>query len=80
MCLPFHYLGTGTEVVKAKAGAGSATLLMAYTGARFASSVIKALSGKAGIVECAYIRPSGGGRSTRTQFQHQKGKEFAANM
>jgi len=46
----------GTEVVKAKAGAGSATLSMAYAGARFAFSVIRALNGEEGVVECAYIR------------------------
>lgn len=43
-------------MVKAKAGAGSATLSMAYAGARFAFSMIKALNGEAGVVECAYIR------------------------
>jgi len=46
----------GTEVVKAKAGAGSATLSMAMAGARFATSMIKALNGEQGVVECAYIR------------------------
>lgn len=46
----------GTEVVKAKAGAGSATLSMAMAGARFAISLVKALRGDKGIVECAYIR------------------------
>ncbi|KAF2357167.1 Malate dehydrogenase type 1 [Trinorchestia longiramus] len=46
----------GTEVVKAKAGAGSATLSMAYAGARFAISVMKALNGEQGIVECSYVR------------------------
>jgi len=46
----------GTEVVKAKAGAGSATLSMAYAGARFALSVIKALNGEIGVTECAYVR------------------------
>ncbi|KAG0711979.1 Malate dehydrogenase, mitochondrial [Chionoecetes opilio] len=46
----------GTEVVKAKAGAGSATLSMAYAGARFACSMIRALNGEPGVVECAYIR------------------------
>jgi len=46
----------GTEVVKAKAGAGSATLSMAYAGARFAFSMIKALNGEVGVTECAYIR------------------------
>jgi len=46
----------GTEVVKAKAGAGSATLSMAYAGARFAFSLCRALSGEANIVECAYVQ------------------------
>jgi len=46
----------GTEVVKAKAGAGSATLSMAMAGARFAFSMIRALNGEEGVVECAYIR------------------------
>lgn len=49
----------GTEVVKAKAGAGSATLSMAYAAARFADSVIRALNGEE-IIECAYIRTDGG--------------------
>lgn len=46
----------GTEVVKAKAGTGSATLSMAYAGARFTFSLLKALSGQQGIVECSYVR------------------------
>jgi len=46
----------GTEVVKAKAGAGSATLSMAMAGARFAFSLIRALNGEKGVVECAYVR------------------------
>lgn len=45
----------GTEVVEAKAGAGSATLSMAYAGARFGFSVLEAMNGKKGVVECAYI-------------------------
>jgi len=45
----------GDEVVKAKAGAGSATLSMAYAGARFANSVLRALNGEKGIVECTYV-------------------------
>jgi malate dehydrogenase len=45
----------GTEVVMAKAGAGSATLSMAKAGAQFAISLIKALKGEKGIVECAYV-------------------------
>ncbi|XP_031832134.1 malate dehydrogenase 2 [Nomia melanderi] len=46
----------GTEVVKAKAGTGSATLSMAYAGARFGLSLIKALNGESNIVECAYVK------------------------
>jgi len=45
----------GTEVVKAKAGAGSATLSMAMAGARFAISLIRALNGEKGVIECAYV-------------------------
>lgn len=45
----------GTEVVKAKAGAGSATLSMAYAAARFTDSLIKGLNGAEGVVECAYV-------------------------
>jgi len=45
----------GTEVVKAKAGAGSATLSMAFAGARFAISLLEALNGKE-VIECAYVK------------------------
>jgi malate dehydrogenase len=45
----------GTEVVAAKAGAGSATLSMAKAGAHFAIQLVKALKGEKGIVECAYV-------------------------
>lgn len=44
----------GTEVVNAKAGKGSATLSMAYAGARFGKSVLKGLSGDPQI-ECSYV-------------------------
>ena len=46
----------GTEVVKAKAGTGSATLSMAYAGARFGFSLIRALNGEQNVVECSYVR------------------------
>ncbi|XP_017016337.2 malate dehydrogenase, mitochondrial [Drosophila kikkawai] len=45
----------GTEVVKAKAGKGSATLSMAFAGARFVDSLLRGLKGEKGIVECAYV-------------------------
>lgn len=48
----------GDEVVKAKAGAGSATLSMAYAGAHFATQVLKALNGEKDIVECCYSQNS----------------------
>nr|KAF6441434.1 malate dehydrogenase 2 [Rousettus aegyptiacus] len=46
----------GTEVVKAKAGAGSATLSMAYAGARFVFSLVDAINGKEGVVECSFVK------------------------
>ncbi|CAH2052702.1 unnamed protein product, partial [Iphiclides podalirius] len=46
----------GTEVVKAKAGGGSATLSMAYAGARLAGAVLKGLKGESNVVECAYVK------------------------
>jgi malate dehydrogenase len=45
----------GTEVVKAKAGAGSATLSMAHAGARFVDALVKALKGEKS-VHCAYVK------------------------
>jgi len=47
----------GTEVVEAKAGAGSATLSMAYAAARFAESCLRGLQGDK-VYECAYIESS----------------------
>merc|ERR1712203_737908 len=44
----------GTEVVTAKGGKGSATLSMAYAGARMAKSVLAGLMGRRR-VECAYV-------------------------
>ncbi|XP_069136333.1 malate dehydrogenase, mitochondrial-like [Argopecten irradians] len=46
----------GTEVVEAKAGAGSATLSMAFAAARFAGKVLEALAGGEGQVECAFVK------------------------
>ncbi|KAL1508164.1 hypothetical protein AB1Y20_004285 [Prymnesium parvum] len=47
----------GDEVVKAKAGAGSATLSMAYAGYLFTEGVIKAMKGE-DITMCAYVESS----------------------
>ena len=45
----------GDEVVKAKDGAGSATLSMAMAGARFAESLLKAAQGQKGVVEPTFV-------------------------
>ncbi|KAK2987434.1 hypothetical protein RJ640_018571 [Escallonia rubra] len=45
----------GTEVVQAKAGAGSATLSMAYAAVKFADACLRGLRGDAGITECAFV-------------------------
>eukprot|EP00913_Durusdinium_trenchii_P017216 g16189.t1 len=47
----------GTEVVEAKAGKGSATLSMAYSGARFGNKVLAGLAGTP-TDECAYVASS----------------------
>lgn len=49
----------GTEVVNAKQGTGSATLSMAYAGARFVLSLVRAIHGQTGIVECTYVQAEG---------------------
>ncbi|KAI0013691.1 malate dehydrogenase [Xylariaceae sp. FL0662B] len=49
----------GDEVVKAKDGAGSATLSMAFAGFRFAEKVLKALKGEKGLVEPSFVYLSG---------------------
>jgi len=48
----------GDEVVKAKAGAGSATLSMGYTGAHFADRVMAGLAGESNVVECSFVESS----------------------
>jgi len=45
----------GTEVVEAKAGAGSATLSMAHAAARFTAALVAALNGKS-VTECCYVQ------------------------
>ncbi|KEA53803.1 MULTISPECIES: malate dehydrogenase [Mangrovibacter] len=49
----------GTEVVEAKAGGGSATLSMGLAAARFCLSLVRAMEGEAGVVECAYVEGDG---------------------
>jgi len=45
----------GDEVVQAKAGAGSATLSMAYAGYHFTEQILKAMTTDEKIVQCAYV-------------------------
>merc|ERR1711935_977479 len=45
----------GDEVVKAKAGGGSATLSMAYAGAEFADRIMAGLSGEKGVTEYTFV-------------------------
>jgi len=47
----------GTEVVKEKNGKGSATLSMAYAGARLGKAVLSGLAG-VDVTECAYVESS----------------------
>ncbi|KAI6099028.1 malate dehydrogenase [Pisolithus sp. B1] len=45
----------GDEVVKAKDGAGSATLSMAYAGAKFANALLRALNGEKGVITPTFV-------------------------
>jgi len=45
----------GDEVVKAKDGAGSATLSMAYAGQLFASRLLRAINGEKDVIECSFV-------------------------
>jgi malate dehydrogenase len=46
----------GDEVVKAKDGAGSATLSMAYAAAKFTHALLRALGGEKGIVTPSFVK------------------------
>ena len=46
----------GDEVVKAKDGAGSATLSMAYAGAKFTDCLLRALNGEKGVVTPTFVK------------------------
>jgi len=72
----------GDEVVKAKNGAGSATLSMAYAGAEFANKVIRASKGEKGIVAPSFVSlaadPAGG--DALTKELGQKLEFFSSNV
>ncbi|KAL0060778.1 Malate dehydrogenase, cytoplasmic [Marasmius tenuissimus] len=46
----------GDEVVKAKDGAGSATLSMAYAGAKFTNALLRGLNGEKGVVTPTFVK------------------------
>jgi malate dehydrogenase len=46
----------GDEVVKAKDGAGSATLSMAYAGAKFTNSLLRGLAGEKGVITPTFVK------------------------
>ena len=54
-----HIQNAGTEVVEAKAGGGSATLSMAQAAARLGLSLVSAMQGKTGVIECSYVEGDG---------------------
>ncbi|KAF9434172.1 hypothetical protein BGZ76_008453 [Entomortierella beljakovae] len=68
----------GDEVVKAKDGAGSATLSMAFAGARFALKLLDATVGnKAGLVESTYVNLDADVDST-AEFKAKTGLDYFA--
>ncbi|KAG0262219.1 hypothetical protein BG011_000193 [Mortierella polycephala] len=68
----------GDEVVKAKDGAGSATLSMAYAGARFTLTVLSAiLEGRSGLVESTYVNLEADAAATAA-FKEQTGLDYFA--
>jgi malate/lactate dehydrogenase len=46
----------GDEVVKAKDGAGSATLSMAYAGAKFANAILRGLNGEKDVITPTFVK------------------------
>merc|ERR1712039_86558 len=54
MAMDKHVQDAGTDVVNAKGGKGSATLSMAYAGAKFGNAVLCSLAGIE-TTECAYV-------------------------
>jgi malate/lactate dehydrogenase len=64
-CLSRHSLllpaAPHLQVVNAKAGAGSATLSMAYAAARMAESTLLGLAGEPSVFECAFVQSEVGG-------------------
>jgi len=68
-CKPAHDLSTdkqklitlrlreaGVEIVEAKQGSGTVTLSMAWSASKFTDSILRALQGEKGVIECAYVK------------------------
>ncbi|KAH9476944.1 Malate dehydrogenase, mitochondrial [Psilocybe cubensis] len=72
----------GDEVVKAKSGAGSATLSMAYAGAEFAAKIIRAIKGEKGIVAPSYVsvEADAAGSAALTKELGQELAFFSSNI
>ncbi|KAG0048029.1 hypothetical protein BGZ83_006954 [Gryganskiella cystojenkinii] len=69
----------GDEVVKAKDGAGSATLSMAFAGARFTNVILEAtVAGKSGLVESTYLNLSADDSASTKAFREKTGLEYFA--
>jgi len=62
-----HVQDAGTDVVNAKGGKGSATLSMAYAGAKFGNAVLQGLAGVE-TTECAYVAADPDARSELPYF------------
>jgi malate dehydrogenase len=72
----------GDEVVKAKDGAGSATLSMAYAGAEFTAKVLRAVKGEKGIVAPSYVNLAAdpkGGDALKKEIGHEL-EFFSSNV
>jgi len=68
----------GDEVVKAKDGAGSATLSMAYAGARFTLGLLQAtVAGQTGLIESAYVNLDADKENTAA-FKEETGLDYFA--
>lgn len=42
--------------MEAKQGSGTVTLSIAWSAAKFADSILRALKGEKGVIECAYVK------------------------
>lgn len=68
--------------MKAKDGAGSATLSMAYAGAEFAGKVLRAIHGEKGIVTPSFVNLAADAEGS-AQLKKELGKEleyFSTNV